>query len=354
MRLAKETVLERMSHGVIVLYAENEVVYLNSVAEQIIGARASEVIGSTIEKCWKEWPGGFESSSSHAEINKEVTITTGERDLTYEIRISPLLDWRNRLVGQVVLTQDITERIQAEKTLKRYAEELRRSNQELEQFAYIASHDLQEPLRTIAGYTQLIARRYKGKLDEDADDFINFAVDGATRMQHLINDLLEYSRVETRGKHFDDTDTASILGRVISSLQVAIEESEAKISYNGLPTLKADASQLAQLFQNLIGNAIKFRGKRPLEIEIISKHVGEEWHFTVKDNGIGIEERYYDRIFQIFQRLHSREEYPGTGIGLAVCKRIVERHGGNIWVESKLGLGSAFHFTIPETGKEIE
>jgi signal transduction histidine kinase len=350
MRLAKETVLERMSHGVIVLYAENEIVYLNSVAEQIIGACEGDAIGSTIEKCWIEWPGGFESSSNHEEINKEITVTAGEEDLAYEVRISPLLDWRNRLVGQVVLLQDISERIQAGRTLKRYAEELKRSNQELEQFAYIASHDLQEPLRTIAGYTQLIARRYKGRLDEDADDFINFAVDGATRMQQLINDLLEYSRVETRGKPFDDTDIASILRRVISSLQVAIEEVGAKISYNGVPVLRADASQLAQLFQNLIGNAIKFRSNRPPEIEIHSEREGEEWHFAVKDNGIGIEERYYDRIFQIFQRLHSREEYPGTGIGLAVCKRIVERHGGRIWVESEPGVGSEFHFILPEKG----
>ena len=351
MRLARDTVLERMSHGVIVLYAGNEVVYLNSVAEHLVGAPMSEVIGYPVERCWKEWPGGFEASSGQEEISKEITLTSGEKEAIHEVRISPLLDWRDRLVGQVVLTQDITERKEAEKKLKRYAEDLKRSNQDLEQFAYIASHDLQEPLRTIAGYTQLIARRYQGKLDEDADEFIHFAVDGATRMQQLINDLLEYSRVETRGKPFTDTDTRIVLERVLNILKIAIEESEAKISYNGMPTLMGDATQLAQLFQNLIGNAIKFRSKRPLEIEIDTADEGEEWHFAVRDNGIGIEDRYYDRIFQIFQRLHGRDEYPGTGIGLAVCKRIVERHGGRIWVESEPGVGSAFHFTIPQKGE---
>jgi PAS domain S-box-containing protein len=354
MRLARQTVLERMNHGVIVLYAENEVVYLNEVAANWIGHSRGEVIGAKIEDYWQQWPGGCELATDHEEIVKEITVGIGEEERNYETRISPLLDWRGRLVGQVVLIQDITERIRSEKALRRYADELKRSNQELERFAYIASHDLQEPLRTIAGYTQLLSRRYKGRLDQDADDFIDFAVDGAVRMQQLINDLLEYSRVGTHGKTFELTDTAQLIESVLGAMRAVIEESNARITYNGMPTVEADATQLRQLFQNLIGNAIKFRSGRPLEIKILTNREEGEWHFVVLDNGIGIEEAYYDRIFQIFQRLHSREEYPGTGIGLAVCKRIVERHGGKIWVESKMGVGSAFHFTIPEKGKVLE
>ncbi|OGO16536.1 MAG: hypothetical protein A2Z14_02150 [Chloroflexi bacterium RBG_16_48_8] len=354
MRLAREAVLERMSHGVIVLYAENEVVYLNSVAERLIGRSAEEVIGSKIEKLWKAWPGGCELSDHHAEVTKEITIGAGDVEQTHELRMSPLLDWRSRLVGQVILTLDITERNQAERVLRKYADELKRSNQELERFAYIASHDLQEPLRTISSHTQLLARRYQGRLDEDADDFIFYVVDGVARMKQLIDDLLEYSRVGMRGKPFMQTDTAELLQRVLSALQVSIDESQVKIFYNELPTLMADATQLAQLFQNLIGNAIKFRSERPLEIQINTVREGDEWHFTFSDNGIGIEEKFFDRIFQIFQRLHNREKYPGTGIGLALCKRIVDRHGGRIWVESKIGIGSSFHFTLPEKGISSE
>jgi signal transduction histidine kinase len=350
MRLARDTVLERMSHGVIVLYAENEVVYLNSIAEDLIGRKADEVVGSRIDAIWEAWPGGCESFDLKEEVTKEITIGAGDAEQTHELRISPLLDWRNRLVGQVILTLDITERIHAARVLQKYTDELKRSNLELERFAYIASHDLREPLRTISSYTQLLARRYQGQLDSDADEFISFAVEGANRMQQLIDDLLEYSRVGTRGKPFVQTDTSDLLQRVLKTLHASIEESQAKISYNGMPTLMADTTQLGQLFQNLIGNAIKFRSDRPLDIQIDSELEGEDWHFIISDNGIGIDEKYFNKIFQIFQRLHSREKYPGTGIGLALCKRIVDRHGGRIWVESKAGVGSSFHFTLPEKG----
>jgi PAS domain S-box-containing protein len=350
MRKARDTVLERMSHGVIVLYAGNEIVYLNSVAERLLDCEADKVIGSTLEQHWKEWPGGCEGTEGNAEINVEITVDREGVERTHELSMSPLLDWKGRFIGQVVLTKDITERIQSEADLRRYAEKLERSNQELERFAYIASHDLQEPLRSISSYTQLLANRYKGKLDEDADDFIFYIVNGVARMQQLIDDLLEYSRVETHGKAFRETDTTQLLERVLNALEISIQESGAKVSHNGMPTINADSTQLAQLFQNLIGNALKFRSTRPLEIEIKTEQEGDSWHFVVSDNGIGIEEKYFDRIFQIFQRLHSLEEYPGTGIGLAICKRIVDRHGGRIWVESIPGVGSSFHFTLPEKG----
>ena len=353
-RLARDTVLERMSHGVLVLYEGNEIVYLNSVAERLLGRQKGDVVGSSLERHWPEWPGGCEKTTDHSEVIKEITIHRGDEVRTHELRMSPLLDWRKRFVGQVVLTKDITERIQSEQALRKYADQLEQSNKELERFAYIASHDLREPLRTISSYTQLLARRYKGQLDSDADEFISFAVDGAARMQQLIDDLLEYSRVGTRGKEFIEANTKELLERVLKALQVSIDESQAKISYNGLPTVMADTTQLCQLFQNLIGNALKFRSDQSLEIEIRSELEGDEWHFVFSDNGIGIDEKYFDRIFQIFQRLHSREEYPGTGIGLALCKRIVDRHGGRIWVESEVGVGSSFHFTLPQKGNSEE
>jgi len=232
---------------------------------------------------------------------------------------------------------------------KRVAEDLARSNKDLEQFAYVASHDLQEPLRIVSGYLQLIERRYKGKLAAEADEFINFAVEGAARMQALIQDLLAYSRVGTQGRRFAPTDCEKVFERAVGNLGRAVTDSGATVTHDPLPTVLADATQLVQVFQNLIGNAIKFRGAEPPRIHVAARPQDGRWLFSVRDNGIGLEPQYAERIFVLFQRLHPRDKYPGTGIGLSVCQRIIERHGGRIWVESKPGEGSTFHFTLSQT-----
>ena len=250
------------------------------------------------------------------------------------------------------LAAEVLERTRAETALREHAEALERSNRELEQFAYVASHDLQEPLRMVASYVQLIERRYKGKLDQDADEFIAFAVDGATRMKALINDLLAFSRVGTRGKPFAPVDSAELMEKVMKNLGPAIAESGATVTTSALPEVTGDGTQLMQVLQNLVANGIKFRGKTAPEIRVTAGAEEANWHFTVRDNGIGIAEEFHERIFIIFQRLHGKEKYPGTGIGLAICKKIVERHGGRIWVESEQGEGAAFHFTLPQKMEE--
>lgn len=250
----------------------------------------------------------------------------------------------------VVAHIDITDRKRAEQALARQSEELARSNAELERFAYVASHDLQEPLRMVSSYTQLLARRYKGRLDADADEFIAYVVDGCAQMQALINDLLAYSRVGSQGQPLAPTDAQAALRRALGNLQVAVQESEAVITHDPLPEVMADHSQLIQLFQNLVGNAIKFRRDVPPRVHVSARPDGQFWVFGVADNGIGIEPQYFGRVFEVFQRLHPKDRYPGTGIGLTICKRIVERHGGRIWVESRPGEGSTFYFTLPAVG----
>jgi signal transduction histidine kinase len=240
----------------------------------------------------------------------------------------------------VALVREVRERQMAE-------ERLARSNEELQHFAYIASHDLQEPLRMIASFLQLLKLDYGDRIDVEGKEYIRFAVEGAGRMQALIEDLLTYSRVETKGREFAPIDMEEILERVIIDLQKIIQESGATVTHDPLPTIKADSLQMMQLLQNLINNGIKFHRDEPPRVHVSARLEEGQWHFLVTDNGIGIEPQYQDRIFIIFQRLHTRDEYPGTGIGLAVCKRIIDRHGGRIWIESELGKGSTFHYTIP-------
>jgi signal transduction histidine kinase len=249
-------------------------------------------------------------------------------------------DLKQTTASRDELNREIIERKQAQ-------EELVRSNKDLEQFAYVASHDLQEPLRAVAGFVELLRRNLKNSLDDKTTEYMDFAIDGAKRMQSLISGLLEYSRVGTQGKEPQKVNSKEALDEALSRLQASIKETGAEITADGLPVIYFDDVQLSQLFQNLIGNAIKFRGEQSPRINIIAVRKDGEWQFAVSDNGIGIEPQYAERIFMIFQRLHSREKYPGTGIGLSICKKIVERHNGKIWVESKPGNGSTFYFTVP-------
>lgn len=254
--------------------------------------------------------------------------------------VSPLYDSNGMRTGAIESIRDIT-------VIKEAEANLARSNSELEQFAYVASHDLQEPLRKIAGFTELLASRYKGNLDEKAESYMAYIVDGATRMRSLINDLLKYSRVTRSSKEFANIDSSAVASRVLRDMELAVKESKAKVVCGTLPVIQADQGQIGQLFQNLISNAIKYRGVAAPEIFINAIQQGDQWLFSVADNGIGIAPEFYERIFAIFQRLHTRSEYSGNGIGLSVCQKIVERHGGKIWVESRPGAGSTFYFTVP-------
>jgi len=249
---------------------------------------------------------------------------------------------------------DITERKQMEERLKQITAEMQHSNTELEQFAYVISHDLQEPLRMVSSYTQLLAKRYSNKLDSDADEFISYAVNGAKRMQTLLHDLLEYSRVGTRGKPFIPVNCEHVVEQAMANLKIAIEECNASVSYDVLPTVMGDEGQLVRLFQNLIGNALKFRRDEAPLVNIVAKRRNNVVTFSIKDNGIGIDPQHRQSIFEIFRRLHTREEYPGTGMGLAICKKIVERHGGHISVQSQPGQGSTFYFSVDTAGGESE
>jgi light-regulated signal transduction histidine kinase (bacteriophytochrome) len=259
------------------------------------------------------------------------------------IFVFTILIWWN---AKLLHTADI-ERKRAEELLRETTANLERSNTELQQFAYVASHDLFEPLRMVTSYLQLLSSRYQGRLDRQANEFIGFAVEGAQRMQALIHDLLAYSRVEMRGRPLEPVDTGEAFRAAVANLKVAIEENRAVISHTPLPRVRGDAVQLTQVFQNFIGNSLKFHGPEPPRVEVGAHLHNGEWVFFVRDNGIGIDPGNFERIWVIFQRLHTRREYAGTGMGLAICKKIIERHGGRVWVESTPGQGSTFFFTLP-------
>jgi PAS domain S-box-containing protein len=350
--------LEAAPDAMVVVNPAGEIVLLNVQAENKFGYRRDELVGQQVKNIIPE--GFAERLLADALRSVEDALAqqigtgielTGRRkdgsDFPIEIMLSPLESAEGILVTAAV--RDITTRKRAEAHLLQKVEELNRSNEELGQFAYIASHDLQEPLRMVASYTQLLSRRYKGKLDADADEFIAFAVDGASRMQRLIQDLLAFSRVGTKGQELLDISSEDALQQALLNLRSAIEESGAQVTHDPLPPVLADETQLIQLFQNLVGNAIKYQSPGVPRVHVsAAKNDSKKWVFSVKDNGLGIDPQYFDRIFGMFQRLHKREEFAGTGIGLAICKKIVERHGGNISVESQPGQGSTFRFALAE------
>jgi signal transduction histidine kinase len=267
------------------------------------------------------------------------------------VSVTALRDDQEAIIGYLLIGTDNTARKQAQDQIDRYSEGLKRSNEDLQRFAYVASHDLQEPLRTISSFLQLVEKRNRDLLDAESKEFMSFAVSGANRLQTMINNLLEYSRLDSRGNPFVRVESGDILRKVIDDFSPEIERSNAVITFDDLPVVMADPDQLGRLFQNLVGNALKFRGEEPPHIQVAARREERNWVFSVRDDGIGIDPKYKDRIFVIFQRLHTMETYPGTGIGLSICKKIVERHGGRIWVESEPEKGSTFCFTIP--AKEV-
>jgi PAS domain S-box-containing protein len=348
--------LEAAPDAMVVVNEQGEIVLLNLQAEKQFGYRRDELLG---QKLTNIIPEGFAErliadglrSAEDAlaqQIGTGLELTALRKDgsrFPMELMLSPLQSDTGTLV--TVAIRNITLRNAASIELLHTVEELKRSNEDLQQFAYVASHDLQEPLRMVASYVALIARRYKGKLDADADEFISFAVDGAKRMQSLIQDLLAFSRVGSKGVELVRTSSEDALNRAIKNLRVAIADSGAQVTHDPLPSVLADEIQLTQLFQNLLGNAIKYRRAETPGVHIAARQSGpRKWIFSVQDNGLGIESQYFERIFGMFQRLHGREEFSGTGMGLAICKKIVERHGGDISVESTVGQGSTFRFPL--------
>lgn len=344
---------ETAQDGILILDAEaGQINDVNPFLIQMLGYSHEEFLG---KKLWEI--GLFKdivaSQNAFSELQEKGYIryedlplqTKDGRNINVEFVSNVYLVNGNRVIQCNI--RDITRRKQAEEESKMLMKELARSNADLKQFAYVVSHDLQEPLRSIRSFAQLLEKRYKDKLDDKANEFIDYIVSGVQKMELLIKDLLAYSQVETERQDFRSIKCSVALEEAIYNLRTAIKESNVELTYDFLPTVTADASQLSRLFQNLIGNACKFRGNEPLKIHISAQQKGNEWVFSVKDNGIGIAPNFFERIFAIFQRLHTRDEYQGTGIGLAICKKIVERHGGRIWVESEAGKGSAFYFTIP-------
>jgi len=346
--------VESVPHGVVMVDGSGEIVFVNRQTERLFGYAREALLGQPIERIvptrFRERHPEFRATyfaDPQARAMGAGRDLFGRRKDGTEIQVEIGLNPIETDEGLFVLASvvDISAR-------KRAEEELRRSNEELERFAYVASHDLQEPLRTVTSYVQLLARRYRDKLDADAAEFIEFAVQGAMRMQRLIEDLLAFSRVGTRAAALVPTDANAALDAALENLKAAAGEAGATLTRGPLPTVLADPVQLGQLFTNLVGNAVKFRGTEPPRVQIGAERDGTQWVFRVRDNGIGIDPQYFERIFVIFQRLHGRNEYPGTGIGLAVCRKIVERHGGRIWVESEEGGGATFSFTLsaaPET-----
>lgn len=354
---------EAATEGIIISDLDGKIVMVNEKTEELFGYSREEIIGEKIEilvpNRYRKGHRGHRQEYYHDPEPRPMGqgrdlygLTKDQEEFPVEISLNHFETEGGRFIISYVI--DITQRkvaedelLEAHRELKQTAIELKQSNEELEQFVYVASHDLQEPLRMVASYTQLLERRYKDQLDEDAHDFINYAVDGAQRMQQLLNDLLQFSRVGTRAKPYKRVAIDEVVQDALQNLHKFIQDHDAEVIIETpLPEISIDKLQLTQLFQNLIHNAIKFKGSLPPRVWINAKELDDRWEFSIADNGVGLDLKHKERIFAIFQRLHNRTEYEGSGIGLSICKKIVERHGGHIWVDSTPGEGATFYFTI--------
>jgi len=350
------SLFEAAPQAILTVSRNGQIALINRRTEEMFGYSRSEIVGQPLETLLPERyrrvhaghrDGYF--AKPHTRLMGTGMDLTGRRkdgtEFPIEVGLSYLDAGEERMA--LGLITDITERKRAADELSRVNEELRGSNAQLEQFAHVASHDLQEPLRVVTNYLELLQRRYRGQLDSQAHEFIHYAVDGATRMKVSIQDLLSFSRVGTVALNSRTVQSGAMLDDVLVDLKVAIEQSHAIVTADRLPEIVADASLLTRVFQNLIGNAIKFQKNKTPRVHVSARREEAAWIFSVRDNGIGIESRNAARAFRIFERLHSADQYPGTGVGLAISQRIVERHGGKIWLESQLGIGTTFFFTIP-------
>jgi len=334
-------ILRTMINTLIVVDRTGMVKAVNHAACELLSYHEDELIGQPITQIFTE----LDPFQGWTNVELFYHAKDGTR-IPVLFSSSVLRNHEGKTQGVVCIAQDLTAYQQAEETLRQHTEELLRSNTELEQFASVASHDLQEPLSMVTGYIQLLAQCYRGQLDPHADEFIGYAVEGLERMRTLIRDLLEYARVGTQGKPVEVTDSCEAVLQALANLRMATHMARAEVTFDPLPIVVADHAQLVQVFQNLVANALKFHGDAPPQVHISASQEDRSWKFSVRDNGIGIEPKFAERIFAIFQRLHTTAEYPGTGIGLAICKKVIERHGGQIWVESSLGHGATFFFTL--------
>lgn len=361
-RLRLASIVESTHDAIIGQTLKGQVTSWNNGAEQMFGYSPQESIGQFMTFLFP--PGRIaeekdilEKLHSGKQIKNFETIRRRKdgQDIPVALTISPIIDRRGKVIGASKIARDISQQKELENllaiqnlTLASHAASLKQSNEDLEQFAYIASHDLQEPLRTIHGFTQLLGERYKDQLDDQGKEFIGFVTDGANRMQTLIQDLLKYSRIQAQELNPVPVNGEDVLNETLEHLRMVIEDTHASITHDLLPVIQTDRSHFQHLLQNLITNAIKFHGPDPPRIHLSAQERASEWLFSVHDNGIGVGSEYSDRIFLPFKRLHTRDEYQGTGIGLAICKKIMERRGGRIWVESEAGQGSTFFFTFPK------
>jgi PAS domain S-box-containing protein len=348
---------ELAASGIAHVDLEGRFLKVNRALSRILGYAPEELVGRTVKEVSHADDRGVTDAERQRMYAGEIESVHFEKrylrkdgaTVWVDLTVALVRDADGKPDYEVAVFDDITEKKHAEDGMRAANQELERSNAELEQFAYVASHDLQEPLRMVASYTQLLGRRYGERLDGDAKEFMAYIVDGAGRMKQLIEDLLAYSRVGTRGREFKRVRLEAVLERARINLRAALEESGAVVTHAALPEVDGDELQLAQLLQNLISNAIKFRGTASPKVHVHSIEKENEFELAVEDNGIGIEPQYFERIFMVFQRLHDKGQYPGTGIGLAICKKVVDRHGGRMWVESTPGAGSRFLFTLPKT-----